>query len=268
MRTRRTVPPELLPPGLLLPGLLFFGAALLYASVGFGGGTAYLALLSLWGLPLHEVVVLALVCNVVVVAGGSWHFARAGHLELRLAVPILAASVPAAYLGGRIPVDDGPLATVMGGALLLAAVAMALETSRYGDAEVSPGAAAPGAGRRSRAGSGILGGVIGGVSGMVGIGGGVFLAPVLHLLRWATPKRIAATASVFILLNSLAGLAGKLGWMEHPGSLLPYAPLVVAVFLGGQIGSRLGARRLSPRLVRRVTAGVVAVAAVNLLVGG
>jgi uncharacterized protein len=255
--TRPTVPPELL--GL---SLLFLAAATLYASVGFGGGSAYLALLALAGFPLPLVAVLALVCNVIVVAGGSWHFARAGHLEPRLVIPLLVTSVPAAYLGGRAQLDDGVLRLVMGGALLLAALAMAGGLVRRPAGEGREEVRRPGVR------GGLLGGAIGGVSGMVGIGGGVFLAPALHFLRWGGAKQIAATASLFILLNSLAGLAGKLAWLDSPGSLLPYAPLLVAVFVGGQIGSRLGAWRLEARVVRQVTAGVVGIAALQLLLGG
>jgi uncharacterized protein len=239
--------------------VLFFIAALIYASVGFGGGSAYLALLTLWGIPLQTVAVLALVCNVIVVAGGSWHFIRAGHFSAGLTVPFLVASLPAAYLGGRVRLDAEVLQLIMGAALMAAAVAMLVHRRR----KVETVSTIPST--RLWGGGALLGGSIGGLSGLIGIGGGVFLAPVLHLLEWGTAKQIAATASLFILLNSLAGLAGKLTWLEEPSTLLPYAALLVAVLTGGQIGSRLGARSLSPIVVRRVTAGVVLVAAANLL---
>jgi uncharacterized protein len=247
---------------MMLLTALFFVAALIYSSVGFGGGSAYLALLTLFGLPLQEVAVLALVCNIVVVAGGSWHFAKAGHLRLDLALPFLLASLPAAFLGGRYFIDTEVLRIVMGWALVIASLALAFERR----ASIRDGAEIP----RSRLWPGgiLLGGSIGGLSGVVGIGGGVFLAPVLHLLYWGTAKQIAATASVFILLNSIAGLAGKLTWMTSATEISIYFALLLAVAVGGQIGSRAGAQYLLPVTVKRLTALVILVAAMNLLLSG
>jgi uncharacterized protein len=241
---------------------LFFVAALIYSSVGFGGGSAYLALLSLSGIPLHTVAVLALVCNVIVVAGGSWHFVRAGHFSTGLTVPFLVASLPMAYLGGRYQLDADSLRIVMGLALMAAALALLQHRGR--EAEIArkiPGGSLWAAGA-------LMGASIGGLSGLIGIGGGIFLAPVLHLLDWGTAKQIAATASIFILLNSLAGLAGKVTWIAEPAILTQYAILFVTVLAGGQMGSRLGAQRFPAVLVRRITAGVVFVAAVSLLIAG
>jgi hypothetical protein len=240
---------------------LFFGAALVYASVGFGGGSAYLALLTLAALPVADVPVVALVCNVLVVAGGSWQFVRAGHARARLVVPFLVTSVPAAAIAGAALVPVGTLRTVTGIALAAAAVAMTIEvgTRRSVEVEAIPRA------RLWTLGA-ALGAALGGLAGLIGIGGGIFLAPVLYGLGWGTPKQIAAAASVFILVNSLAGLAGKAGAVGALG-VAAYAPLFVAVLVGGQIGSRLGARRWSPATVKRVTAAVVLVAAVNLLAG-
>ena len=246
--------------GGVLLAALFFAAALVYASVGFGGGSAYLALLTLWGLPPADVSVVALVCNVVVVTGGSWHFVRAGHARARLLVPFLLTSVPAAALGGTLVVPTDALRLATGLALAAAAVALAVEVRRRA---VVPVEAIPA--RRLWAGGAALGAGLGGLAGVIGIGGGIFLAPALYALGWGTPKQIAATASLFILVNSLAGLAGKavaLGGLD----VWAHVPLFVAVLAGGQIGSRLGARRWPPVAVKRVTAAVVLVAAVNLLV--
>ncbi|HEX8298965.1 MAG TPA: sulfite exporter TauE/SafE family protein [Rubricoccaceae bacterium] len=245
----------------LVLAALFFGAALVYASVGFGGGSAYLALLTLWGWPAADVPTVALVCNLVVVTGGSWHFARAGHVRLRLLAPFLLTSVPAAALGGAAHVPAEALRVVTGVSLALAALALAV---RVRQRETVPVEAIP-AGRLWGGGA-AAGALLGGLAGVVGIGGGIFLAPVLYALGWGTPKQIAATASGFILVNSAAGLAGKaaaLGGLD----VARFWPLALAVIAGGQIGSRLGARRWSPGVVRRVTAAVVFVAAVNLLLG-
>jgi uncharacterized membrane protein YfcA len=120
--------------------------------------------------------------------------------------------------------------------------------------------------RRRPGSEALLGGTLGGFSGVIGIGGGIFLAPVLHLTRWGPAKQTAATASLFILFNSLAGLAGKAARLAVPSALGTYAPLFAAVLVGGQVGSRLGARRLPARWVKRGTALVVLIAAVDLLV--
>lgn len=238
---------------------VFFCAALVYASVGFGGGSAYIAILTLAGWPVADVSVVALACNLAVVTGGTWQFARAGHVRLRLLAPFLLTSVPAAALGGAAQVPAGVLRLVTGATLVAASAALAVRGPRRAasDAEAVPA-------RQLWAGGALAGAVLGGLAGVVGIGGGIFLAPALYALGWGTPKQIAAAASGFILVNSLAGLAGKAAVLG--GLDLAHAwPLGLAVVAGGQVGSRLGARRWSPLAVRRVTAAVVLVAALNLL---
>lgn len=241
--------------------LLFLVTAVLYAAVGFGGGSTYNALLVLADTDYRVLPSVALLCNLIVVTGGVWHYRRAGDLSLSFALPFVALSVPMAWLGGRIPIHQETFVVALGVSLLAAGLAMWAESpeSKSRQAEstrVSWVAGLP------------AGGAIGFVSGMVGIGGGIFLAPLLHLMRLAPPKTIAATSSFFIMVNSIAGLAGqtmKQGTTAHLDRLSDYVWLFAAVLVGGQIGSRLSTRALSGRVVKRMTAVLVLYVAARLL---
>lgn len=234
--------------------------ALLYASVGFGGGSTYNALLVLAQTDYRLLPAIALLCNLIVVTGGTIRFARAGQVPWRPLWPILVLSAPCAWAGGRLPVDKPLFVALLGSALLLAGVLMLVQRER-------------GEGRASRpprlAWIGVpIGMAVGFFSGIVGIGGGIFLAPVLHLLRWAEARQIAASASVFILVNSLAGLAGQVMKQDAaatPVAVSAYWPLFLAVLVGGQIGSHIGARLLPQRVIRIGTAALILYVAAQLL---
>lgn len=229
---------------------IFFSIALVYASAGFGGGSSYLAAMALWGIAPETMRPTALLCNLVVVSGGSWIFWKNRLLDLRKTLPFVAASVPLAFVGGYFLLSEKNFFLLLAASLIAAAVLMFFQKNiadepQIGDFQkISPPAAAA------------IGGATGLLSGMVGIGGGIFLAPILHLLRFDQPKRIAATASFFILVNSLAGLAGNLSKNLKIDWTLTL-PLLVAVWLGGQIGSRWSALRGAQRQVRWVTAAVI-----------
>jgi len=238
--------------------LAFLVTALLYASVGFGGGSTYNALLVLAGTDYRILPSVALVCNIIVVAGGSWRFAREGCVPWRRLWPILLLSAPMAWVGGRIPIARDSFVLILGLSLLVAAILMLTQRERAGPIDSDP---------RWRWAAPLTGAGVGLLSGLVGIGGGIFLAPVLHLARWAEPRVIAGTASVFILVNSLAGLAGqasKIG-SERISEVAGYWPLMLAVLIGGQLGSLLGARILPPRLIRIATALLILYVAGRLL---
>ena len=238
----------------------FFATALLYASVGFAGGSTYTALLLLVGVSHAILPVISLICNLIVSTGGSIRFARAGLVPWRRLFPLLAVSVPAALLGGSLPVSKTLFVLLLGGSLIVAGLLLLVqhEPRQRGDEKrrfviVGPLIAAP----------------LGLLAGIVGIGGGIFLAPVLHLIGWDRAKRVAASASVFILANSIAGLTGQLlksgaGAVVSP-AVLAYWPLAVAVLIGGQIGSRAGVQILPPSLLRRLTALLIIFAALYLL---
>lgn len=237
----------------------FFAIAFVYSSVGFGGGSGYLAVLAIYALPRYEMKLTALICNVIVVVGGTYLFVRRKEFNFRKVLPLVAASVPAAFIGARIRVSESTFFLLLGVCLLAASILLWLQPAK---SVVTDHSKIPTPNYLRDA---ALGGSIGFLSGMVSIGGGIFLAPVLNLLHWDTPKRIAATASFFILINSIAGLAGQLSTLSVPVDITRILLLATAVLLGGQLGSRLGITRLSQVLVRRLTAVLVFVAGVEVL---
>ncbi len=237
----------------------FFVTALLYASVGFGGGSTYTALLALGGTDYRVLPFVSLLCNVIVVTGGTIRFARAGLIPWRRVLPLVAASAPMAVLGGLTPIKQPLFMTLLGVSLLIAGLLLLFQqepTTTAADRPANPMRDA------------LFGGGIGYLSGLVGIGGGIFLAPLLHLTRWGKARAIAATASFFILINSIAGLIGqgiKLGDAGELASVIDFWPLAVAVLIGGQIGSWAGIKVLNQMLVRGATAILIIYVAVQLL---
>ena len=225
----------------------FLATALIYAIAGFGGGSSYTALLVLAGTDFRAVPILSLACNIIVVSAGTWRFAKAGHFDWRRAWPLFVTSVPAAWLGGRLMVEKELFVALLAGSLLVAGLVMLWEPKWK--REVAPG-------RSPRWIEPVAGGGLGLLAGIVGIGGGIFLAPLLYILRWDGPRRIAATSAVFILVNSIAGLAGQASkGMGAAGAVLgDHALLFPAVLAGGLVGAGLGARRIDPKWVRVVAA--------------
>jgi uncharacterized membrane protein YfcA len=245
-------------PALL--ALAFLVTALLYASVGFGGGSTYSALLALSGLDYRLLPLISLACNIVVVTGSSIRFARAGLTPWRKAAAIVMLGAPLSFLGGLTPIKEEAFLMLLGASLVLTSLSMLIPVRENADgtptkaARWMPLAAAP----------------LGYFAGLVGIGGGIFLAPLLHLARWHEARGIAATASLFILVNSLFGLAGQMV-KNGPGlfgpALSAALPLLIAVVIGGQIGSLLASRLLPPQWIRWLTALLVLVVGVRLLAG-
>jgi len=243
--------------GSLIP--LFFITALLYAAVGFGGGSTYNALLVLYGVDYRILPAIALACNIIVVSGGVWRFSRAGHMDIGRFWPFLITSIPAAWIGGRMIVPETVFVGLLGMALLLSGLRLLLS----GENTLSPstGRDAPGFAL-------ISGAFIGLLSGVVGIGGGIFLAPILYMMKWGTARQIAAACSLFILLNSLSGLLGqvtKLGDTRLLHDAIVFWPLLLAVFIGGQIGSWLGTGRIKPAWIKRLTALLILYVSLRLL---
>ena len=245
--------------GLIAPAFLF--TALLYAMVGFGGGSTYAAILALTQLDYTLLPILVLICNLVVVSGGVFQYTRANLIDVRFVLPLVLASVPCAVVGGAIPVSQRYFLLTLGAALLVSGV---LLVWRRDDNLVGSISA-----RSWHIKAPLLGGILGFLAGLVGIGGGIFLAPIMHHLKLASPNRIAATASFFILVNSLAGLIGQLS--KHSGETLSlekfgsFIWLPLAVLIGGQAGSCLGTRVLSGRWIKSLTGVLVITVGVRLL---
>ena len=243
---------------MFLFALAFFATALLYASVGFGGGSTYNALLVLTGADFRVIPLIALSCNIIVVSGGVWHFARNRHLQLRRILPWVVFSIPASFLGGLVPVGEVYFIGVLGFALLLSGIRLLWPERRLQKDWAGHKAVPP-----------VFGSLLGFVAGLTGIGGGIFLAPVLHLTGWGNAKQIAGACALFILVNSLAGMAGQALKMHDTDVLvlaLPYWVLLPAVLAGGQIGSFLGAAQINVTIVKKMTGCLILYVAIRLLV--
>lgn len=245
----------------LLLALLFAVVALAYASVGFGGGSTYNALLALGGVQYALIPVIALACNLVVVSGSTARFAAAGRYNWQRDLPLLAVSVPAAFVGGIVPLSENLFFLLLGTALLCSAALMIFPYNARKSPANLPAANLPAYSIL------LLSGVVGFVAGMSGIGGGIFLAPLLHLTRWDSAKHIAAFASLYILANSISGLAGQImkNGIGVANAATDYWPLLIAVLIGGQIGNHIGVKLFSEIWLRRATAALVAYVAVRLL---
>lgn len=227
-------------------------AAVLYASVGHGGASAYLAALALFGVPAAVMKPAALVMNLGVAGVGTLRFASASLVPWRLLVPLCAGSVPAAYAGGLIHMPTRAHQLLLGVVLLFAAFRLAM---RYRTAELRPAPSTPLLL--------VVGLGFGFIAGLTGVGGGIFLSPLLILARWEDPRRTAGASSVFILVNSAAGLAGHLS--AGGGVPSAAAPLTAVALAGGLLGSWLGAKRLVPMTLRRLLAAVLVIAGAKLL---
>ena len=237
----------------------FFCIALIYSSVGFGGGSSYLALLgqSIFALSQSEIKSTALLCNIIVVTGGTIIFYRQGKISLKEIWPYFTASIPLAYLGGYWKMHDHTFFLILGIILIITSILLWIQPEKFNREKIKV--------PEITLNKLLIAGPIGFLSGLVSIGGGIFLSPVLHILRWLTPQKISALASVFILVNSISGLFGQFqsGIPHMKWSLI--LPLLLAVFAGGQIGSRLGAKKFNPIYIKRITAAVIFVAAINIL---
>ncbi len=239
----------------------FFLTAVLYASVGFGGGSTYSALLALSGVDYRIMPLLALTCNVIVVAGSSVRFAKQRITPWRGAITLTAIAAPAAFLGGLTPIGEDLFLTILGASLVLTGGSLlvpqraSLDDARPASmSRLMPVAVVP----------------LGYLAGLVGIGGGIFLAPLLHLVKWNNARAIAATASFFILVNSLFGIAGQVmkGGPDRLLAAISFGlPLMLAVAIGGQIGSLLAVKVLPLRWIRWLTAALTIWVGARLLSG-
>ncbi len=246
---------------LLLLTALFFIVAVAYSAVGFGGGSSYNALLILSGMDYRLVPAIALSCNILVVTGGVYHHLKAKTLSLDQLLPFILLSVPMAWIGGRLAVTEQVFVGLLGFSLLIAAMQM-LVKQRTAAVQHDFGR------KQYWLVSTVLGGGIGLLAGITGIGGGIFLAPLIYLLRLAPARTVAGITSGFILVNSIAGLIGqtmKTGAYSPADDLVGAWPLFVVVVAGGQIGSRLGAYRLPETWIKRLTALLILYVALRLI---
>lgn len=241
----------------MLP-IAFFFVAIIYSTVGFGGGSTYIALLALSNQPAELIPLVALPCNILVVTLGSYFAVSRRDFDWRMAVPFFLSSVPMAFIGGIVPIDASVYFLLLGLSLALAGISLCIRRSPD-DVVVAA---------KSWTLATLIGGGLGLLSGMVGIGGGIFLAPLLHHLRWAPSKTIAALCSFFILINSISGLAGQLfktGFDQAIMQLTHGLPLLFAVLLGGVIGSRFVIEEVAHQRVAQLTGVLVLVVGLRIL---
>ena len=242
---------------MIILSILFFGTAILYASVGFGGGSTYLALLLLWGIPYYIFPVIALICNIFVVSGNSFNYIKAGNLNLNLLIPYLVGSIPLAFIGGSLQIDKNLFEIFLFIVLAIAGTLLLINFKSYDDNESSyrdiPILI-----------SILIGGILGFVSGVVGIGGGIFLSPILFLIKAAKPKHIVTAASLFIFINSISGVIGQLTKNIVLSDISNYWYLFLVVIIGGHIGNYLNLKIFPTRLLALITSVLVLFVAIRI----
>jgi len=244
---------------MIILSILFFVTAILYASVGFGGGSTYLALLLLWNIPYYIFPVIALVCNIFVVSGNSFNYIKAGNLNLKLLMPYLIGSIPLAFIGGSLPIEKSLFEIFLFLVLAFAGTLLLINFKSYDDENTTY--------RNIPIFISILiGGILGFVSGVVGIGGGIFLSPILFLLKAGKPKHIVTCASLFILINSISGIIGQLTKNIVLNEISNYWYLFLAVIIGGHIGNFLNLKIFPTRILALVTSALVLFVAVRMSV--
>ena len=237
--------------------IFFFITAIFYSSIGFGGGSTYLALMLIWEIPYFIFPIIALICNIIVVTGNSINFLRTKNVNINLLTPYLIGSVPFAFFGASISIDKDLFEILLFFILLIAGIFLLFESKSFNNNQIVIR-------QVSKVISIFIGSVIGFISGLVGIGGGIFLSPILFLLKAGYPKHITSTASLFILINSVFGVAGQLTKDMVLNEFLNYWPFFIAVLIGGQIGSFLNIKFLSNKVLALMTSFLVIFVAIRM----
>ena len=237
--------------------ILFFVTAIIYSSVGFGGGSTYLALLLIWEIPYFIFPIIALTCNVIVVSGNCFNYIKSGNLNIKLLMPYLVGSIPLAFIGGSLPIEKKLFEILLFIILFFAGFLLLLNFKSYDDKKqiyVKIPAVA----------SILIGCGLGFVSGIVGIGGGIFLSPILFLIKAAKPKHIITAASLFILINSFFGIVGQLTKNMVVTEIMNYWYLFIVVLIGGQLGNFLNLKIFPTRFLAMITAILVIFVAMRI----
>ena len=242
---------------MIILSIFFFITAILYSSVGFGGGSTYLALMLIWDIPYYIFPILALICNIIVVSGNSINYVRSGNLNLKLLTPYLIGSIPFAFFGASISITKELFEILLFVILIIAGIFLLIESKSFNDDQIKINSI-------PKIISLLIGSIIGFTSGIIGIGGGIFLSPILFLMKAGYPKQIATTASLFILINSIFGVAGQLTKDIVFDEFLNYWPLFIVVLIGGQIGNFLNIKFLSGKTLAIITSLLVIFVAIRM----
>ncbi len=242
---------------MIILSILFFITAVLYSSVGFGGGSTYLALLLIWDIPYYIFPIIALFCNIIVVTGNSINYVRAGNHNFKLLIPFLIGSIPLAFIGGTLIVKKEIFEILLFLVLSIAGLLLLINNKSYEDKNIIIK-------KLHLFVSILIGSVLGLISGIVGIGGGIFLSPILFLLKADKPKNIATTASLFILINSIFGVLGQLTKENILNEIILYWPLFLTVLIGGLFGNYLNLKIFSNRVLALITSLLVIFVAIRM----
>ena len=242
---------------MLILSILFFITSILYSSVGFGGGSTYLALLLIWDIPYYIFPVIALFCNIIVVTGNSINYVRAGNHNIKSLLPFLIGSIPFAFFGGTLTIYKRIFEFLLFLVLTTAGFLLLVNNKAYDDKRIIIK-------KISYFSSIFIGSILGLISGIVGIGGGIFLSPILFLLKADKPKNIVTSASIFILINSISGIFGQLTKERVINEFLSYWPLFIAVFIGGLLGNYLNLKIFSSRILALLTSLLVIFVAMRM----
>ena len=242
---------------MIILSIFFFITAIFYSSVGFGGGSTYLALMLIWDIPYYIFPILALICNIIVVSGNSINYVRSGNLNLKLLTPYLIGSIPFAFFGASMTITKELFEILLFVILIIAGIFLLIESKSFNDDQIKIKSI-------SKIISLLIGSIIGFTSGIIGIGGGIFLSPILFLMKAGYPKQIATTASLFILINSIFGVAGQLTKDVVFDEFLNFWPLFIAVLIGGQIGNFLNIKFLSGKTLAIITSLLVIFVAIRM----
>ena len=242
---------------MVILSIFFFITAILYSSVGFGGGSTYLALMIIGDIPYYIFPIIALFCNIIVVSGNSINYIRSGNLNIKLLIPYIIGSIPFSFIGGSILIEKELFEIILFLVLISAGTFLLIESKSFSKDDLKlkeipiilPI---------------IIGSILGFISGIVGIGGGIFLSPILFLLKAGYPKQIETTASILILINSLFGIAGQLTKDTVYNEILDYWPLFLAVLIGGQIGNVLNLKFFSNKILALITSILVIFVAIRM----
>ena len=235
---------------MIILSAFFFITAILYSSVGFGGGSTYLALMLIWDIPYYIFPIIALFCNIIVVSGNSINYIRSGNLNIKLLTPYLVGSIPFAFLGASISIEKEIFEILLFFILVIAGIFLLIGSESFNKDQIKIK-------QIPKILSISIGSVIGFISGIVGIGGGIFLSPLLFLMKAGYPKHIATTASLFILINSIFGVAGQLTKNIVFNEFLNYWPLFLIVLMGGQVGNFLNIKFLTNKTLALITSLLV-----------
>ena len=242
---------------MIILSILFFVTALIYSSIGFGGGSTYLAILLIWGVPYTIFPIIALVCNIIVVSGNSINFIRSKNINFNLLFTYLIGSIPFAFIGGSITIEKSLFEILLFCVLLVAGIFLLIESKSLNKEQIKIN-------KIPRLISISIGSIIGFMSGIVGIGGGIFLSPLLFLMKAGYPRHITSSASLFILINSIFGIVGQLTKDQVLDQVITYWPLFLSVLIGGQIGSVLNIKFLSNKILALITSFLVIFVAIRM----